>query len=151
MFAALEVATGKVVDACMPRHRHQEFLAFLKQVAKAYPRKQLHIVCDNYGSHKHPKVGAWLERNPRIQLHFTPTSASWMNMVEIFFSILTRQAIRRGTFTSVAELENTIATYIQDWNERCEPFCWTKDADTILTKATPPHNRNAQDTSVTRH
>jgi len=121
LFAALEVATGKVVDACMPRHRHQEFLRFLKQVAKAYPRRRLHIVCDNYGSHKHPTVNAWLARNPRITLHFTPTSGSWLNLVEVFFGILTRQAIRRGTFDSVADLIDTISTYIEAWNDRCHP------------------------------
>ncbi len=151
LFAALEVATGKVVDACMPRHRHQEFLRFLKQVAKAYPRRQLHIVCDNYGSHKHPAVNAWLARNPRITLHFTPTSGSWLNLVEVFFGILTRQAIRRGTFDSVADLIDTISTYIEHWNDRCHPFTWTKDADTILAKATHPKNRKTQDASVTRH
>jgi transposase len=151
LFAALEVATGKVVDAYMPRHRHQEFLRFLKQVAKAYPRKKLHIVCDNYGTHKHPRVNAWLQRNPRVQLHFTPTSASWLNMVEIFFGILSRQAIRRGTFGSVTDLERAISTYIEDWNQRCAPFSWTKDADTILARATPPQNRKTQDASVTRH
>jgi len=86
LFAALEVATGKVVDACLPRHRHQEFLRFLKQVAKAYPRRRLHIVCDNYATHKHPTVKAWLARNPRITLHFTPTSGSWLNLVEGRFS-----------------------------------------------------------------
>jgi len=151
LFAALEVATGKVVDACMPRHRHQEFLRFLKQVAKAYPRRQLHIVCDNYGSHKHPRVNAWLAANRRITLHFTPTSGSWLNLVEVFFGILTRQAIRRGTFDSVADLINTISTYIENWNDRCHPFTWTKDADTILAKATHPKNHKPQDTSVTRH
>src|SRR5207237_452946 len=90
LFAALEVATGKVTDACYPRHQHEEFLRFLRQVAKAYPRQQLHIVCDNYATHKHPDVQAWLSKNPRITLHFTPTSGSWLNMVEIFFSIITR-------------------------------------------------------------
>ena len=99
LFAALEVATGKVTDACYPRHRHEEFLRFLKQVAKAYPRVELHIVVDNYATHKHPDVKAWLAKNPRITMHFTPTSGSWLNMVEIFFGIITRQAIRRGTFT----------------------------------------------------
>ena len=149
LFAALEVATGKVVEACMPRHRHQEFLRFLKQVAKAYPRRQLHIVCDNYGSHKHPKVNAWLAKNPRITLHFTPTSGSWLNLVEVFFGILTRQAIRRGTFASVDDLIERIGTYIENWNDRAHPFTWTKDADTILTKATHPKNRKTQDASVT--
>src|SRR6185312_7986710 len=101
LFAALEVATGKVTEACYPRHRHEEFVRFLKQVAKAYPRVKLHIVCDNYATHNHPAVRAWLAKNPRITMHFTPTSGSWLNMVEIFFGIITRQAIRRGTFTSV--------------------------------------------------
>jgi transposase len=145
LFAALEVATGKVTDACYPRHRNEEFLAFLKQVAKAYPRTKLHIVCDNYGTHKHPNVTAWLAKNPRITLHFTPTSGSWLNMVEIFFNIITRQAIRRGTFTSVKDLIVAIEAFIDGWNERCHPFTWTKTADEILTKAhrkqtsNPPH------------
>jgi transposase len=146
LFAALEVATGKVTALTQPRHRHQEFLRFLKQVAKAYPRKKLHIVCDNYGSHKHPKVKAWLERNPRIQLHFTPTSGSWLNMVEIFFSIITRQAIRRGSYTSVRDLTNAIRAFIDGWNDRCEPFVWTKTADELLD-----HARPGQRTSFTRH
>jgi transposase len=146
LFAALEVATGKVTDACYPRHRHDEFLRFLKQVAKAYPRVQLHIVCDNYATHKHPTVQAWLARNPRITMHFTPTSGSWMNMVEIFFGIITRQAIRRGSFTSVKDLIAAIEAYIDAWNERCQPFKWTKTADQILTKAT-----SGQRTSFTRH
>ncbi len=88
LFAALEVATGKVTDACYPRHRHEEFLKFLKQVAKTYPRVKLHLVCDNYATHNHPDVQAWLARNPRITMHFTPTSVSWLNMVEIFFGTL---------------------------------------------------------------
>jgi transposase len=151
LFAALEVATGKVVDACFDRHRHQEFLRFLKQVAKAYPRRELHVVVDNYAAHKHPAVTAWLGRHPRITLHFTPTSGSWLNLVEVFFGLLTRQAIRRGTFTSVADLEAAIGVYIDAWNDRCQPFTWTKDADTILAKATPPKNRNTHITSETRH
>ena len=110
LFAALEVATGKVTDACYDRHTHAEFLAFLKLVAKTYPRVKLHVVVDNYATHKHPTVKAWLAKHPRVTMHFTPTSASWMNMVEIFFGIITRQAIRRGTFTSVADLQGAIAT-----------------------------------------
>ena len=135
LFAALEVATGKITEACFPRHRHQEFLRFLKQVATAYPRRELHIVCDNYATHKHPTVKAWLARHPRIALHFTPTSGSWLNLVEIFFGIITRQAIRRGSFDSVRELIDAIRRFIDAWNQRCEPFVWTKDADTILAKA----------------
>ena len=151
LFAALEVATGKVVDACFDRHRHQEFLRFLKQVAKAYPRRELHVVVDNYAAHKHPAVTAWLTRHPRITLHFTPTSGSWLNLVEVFFGILSRQAIRRGTFTSVADLAAAIGTYIDNWNGRCQPFTWTKDAESILAKATPPKNRKTHTTSETRH
>ncbi len=146
LFAALELATGKVTDACYPRHRSDEFLRFLKQVAKAYPRVKLHLVVDNYATHKHPTVQAWLARNPRITMHFTPTSGSWLNMVEIFFGIITRQAIRRGTFTSVKDLIAAIETYIDGWNERCHPFTWTKTADQILEKAT-----GGQRSSFTRH
>jgi transposase len=151
LFAALEVATGKVTDACYQRHRHQEFLRFLKQVAAAYPRVALHVVCDNYAAHKHPAVTAWLARNPRITMHFTPTSGSWLNLVEVFFGIITRQAIRRGTFTSIADLEAAIGIYIDAWNERAQPFTWTKDADTILAKATHPKNRKTNTTSETHH
>jgi transposase len=146
LYAALEVATGRITaDACYPRHRNTEFLAFLKQVAKAHPRVKLHVVVDNYATHHHPNVKAWLARNPRITLHFTPTSASWMNLVEIFFGIITRQAIRRGTFTSVPDLTAAIRTFIDAYNQRCQPFTWTKTADQILTKA------NRQKTSDTRH
>ncbi len=146
LFAALEVATGRVEQACLPRHRHQEFLRFLKQVAKAYPRRKLHLVVDNYATHKHPSVKAWLARNPRITLHFTPTSGSWLNMVEIFFSIITRQAIRRGSFGSVKDLIGAIGQFIDGWNQRCQPFIWTKPADDLLD-----HCRPGQRTSFTRH
>ena len=146
LFAALDVATEKVTDACYPRHWHEEFLRFLRQVAKAYPRRQLHIVVDNYATHKHPDVQAWLAKNPRITLHFTPTSGSWLNMVEIFFGIITRQAIRRGTFTSVKDLIAAIGQFIDGWNDRCHPFTWTKPADELL-----PHSRPGKRTSFTRH
>ena len=102
-------------------------------------------MCDNYATHKHPNVVAWLEKNPRVTLHFTPTSGSWLNMVEIFFGIITRQAIRRGTFDSVRDLKDTIRAFIDGWNDRCEPFVWTKDAETILAKA------NRKPISNTRH
>ena len=135
LFAALEVATGKITaDACYPRHTHAEFLAFLKLVAREHPRVRLCVICDNYATHKHPAVRAWLDKNPRITLHFTPTSCSWLNMVEIFFGIITRQAIRRGTFTDVADLEEAIRTYIDSYNERAKPFTWTKTADELLDK-----------------
>src|SRR3954452_9690201 len=146
LFAALEVATGRAVDACYPRHRTEEFLKFLKQVAKAYPRRQLHIVCDNYATHKHPNVQAWLAKNPRVTLHFTPTSGSWLNLVEVFFSIISRQAITRGTFGSVPNLVDAIGRFIDGWNDRCQPFVWTKPADEVLD-----HCRPGQKTSITRH
>jgi transposase len=146
LFAALEVATGKVTDACYPRHRHEEFLRFLRHVAKAYPRVKLHLVVDNYATRSHPAVRAWLARNPRITLHFTPTSGSWLNMVEIFFSIITRQAIRRGSFTSVKDLIAAIENFIDGWNDRCHPFTWTKTPDELL-----PHCRPGKRTSFTRH
>jgi transposase len=145
LFAALEVATGKVTDAVYERHGKAEFLAFMKQVAKAYPRRELHVVLDNYHTHKHAEVNAWLEKNPRITLHFTPTSGSWMNMVEIFFGIITRQAIRRGSYASVKELMTAISRFIDGWNDRCHPFTWTKTADEIL-----PHARR-QRNSETGH
>jgi hypothetical protein len=108
-------------------------------------RRQPSGLRDNYGTHKHPKVQAWLAKNPRIVMHFTPTSGSWLNMVEIFFGIITRQAIRRGSFDSVRELIDAIRAFIDGWNDRCEPFIWTKDADTILAKA------KRKPTSDTRH
>ena len=137
LFAALEVATGRVTDACQPRHRHSEFLAFLKLVARAYPRRQLHVVVDNYATHKHAKVQTWLGKHPRVQLHFTPTYASWLNLVEVFFAIIERQALRRGDFASVQELVATIGRFCDGWNQRCQPFVWVKDADDIMVKATP--------------
>ena len=145
LFAALEVATGRVTDACHPRHRHDEFLDFLKLVAKAYPRRQLHVVVDNDATHKHQQVQAWLARHPRIQLHFTPTYGSWLNLVEVFFAIIERQALRRGDFASVDELVAAIGRFCDAWNQRCQPFAWTKDADQILSKL------KRQNTSATAH
>jgi transposase len=146
LFAALDIATGQVTGLCQSRHRHQEFLRFLKQVAKAYPRVQLHLVVDNYATHKHPRVKAWLAQNPRITMHFTPTSGSWLNMVEIFFGIITRQAIRRGAFNSVTDLIDAITRFIDNWNTDCQPFTWTKTADEII-----PHATRGKETSFTRH
>jgi transposase len=134
LFAALEVATGRVTDACQPRHRHHEFLDFLKLVARAYPRRQLHVVADNYATHTHQRVRTWLAAHPRVHLHFTPTYASWLNLVEVFFAIVERQALRRGDFTSVEELVSAIGRFCDGWNQRCRPFGWTKDADQILAK-----------------
>lgn len=136
LFAALEIATGKVTDRCYDRHGKAEFLDFLKTVARAYPRRELHVVCDNYHTHKHADINAWLAKNPRITLHFTPTSGSWLNLVEVFFSIITRQAIRRGSFNNVKELNSAIRNFISGWNDRCQPFVWIKTAEEIL-----PHTR----------
>ena len=144
LFAALEVATGKVVHACQPRHRNTEFLGFLKKVAKAYPRRELHVVLDNYHTHKHADINAWLDKNPRVTLHFTPTSGSWLNLVEVFFGIITRQAIRRGSFDSVKQLVGAIGTFIDGWNDRCHPFTWTKTADEILPHATRKGDSDAR-------
>jgi transposase len=135
LFAALEVATGQVTGLCKPRQRHQEFLAFLEHVARAYPDQQLHLVMDNYAAHKKQQVRDWLAETPRIQVHFTPTSASWLNLVEVWFSIIERQAIHRGTFRSVRDLATAIRTFITGWNGRAQPFVWTKTADDILKKA----------------
>jgi transposase len=135
LFAALNVATGEVMGECHPRHRHQEFLKFLKQLDKATPGKELHLILDNYGTHKHDKVRSWLSRHRRFHLHFTPTGASWMNMVEIWFGILTNQAIRRGSFDSVAHLIGGIKAFLGRWNEGAKPFTWTKTAEQILAKA----------------
>src|SRR3982751_285978 len=151
LFAALEVAPGKVTEACTERHRHQEFGAFLRQVAAAYPRRDLHVVVDNLSTHNHPTVQAWLARHRRVKLHFTPTSGSWLNLVEAFFSIITRQAPRRGNFPTVADLIAAIERFIAAWNDRCRPFTWTKDPDTVVTKATAPGRRKTQLTSDTDH
>ena len=144
LFAALEIATGKVTAACKPRHRRQEFLAFLGQVARAYPDGELHLVMDNYAAHKTPEVKAWLAANPRIVVHFTPTHASWMNLVEVWFSIIERQAIHRGTYRSVKDLNAKIRAFIDGWNDRCHPFAWTKTAEEILTKANRQTTLNAE-------
>jgi transposase len=145
LFAALEIATGQVTGLCKPRHRHQEFLVFLRHLARAYPNQPLHLIMDNYAAHKHPKVQAWLAANPRVQVHFTPTSGSWLNLVEVWFSIIERQAIHRGTFPSVRDLMIKIRTFITSWNDRRQPFTWTKTADQILT------NTHRQTTSDSVH
>jgi transposase len=134
-----------VTDACYDRHGKAEFLDFLKKVARAYPRRELHVVVDNYHTHKHTEINDWLAKHPRVTLHFTPTSGSWLNLVEVFFGIITRQAIRRGSFCNVKELITAIDRFIDSWNERCRPFTWTKTADEIL-----PHAQR-QRTSDARH
>ncbi|MCM3689022.1 IS630 family transposase [Kocuria rosea] len=145
LFAALEIATGHVRPACKPRHRRQEFLAFLKQVARAYPEVELHLVMDNYATHKTPEVKEWLAANPRFQVHFTPTSASWLNLVEVWFSIIERQALHRTDVASVADLNKKLRAFVTGWNDRCHPFVWTKSSTEILKKA------NRQMTSKTGH
>ncbi len=135
LFAALNMLDGKVIGKCMPRHRQNEFLRFLRMIDKETPKDtDLHLIVDNYGSHKTQKVKTWLKRHPRFNLHFTPTSASWLNMVEIFFGQLTRRKIRRGVFHSVKQLEKTIVDYIEIHNNNPSKFIWTKDTKTILSK-----------------
>jgi transposase len=155
LFAALEVATGRVTDQCHSRHTNREFLAFLKHVAKKYPGENLHIVVGNYRTHKHENVRNWLARpeNTRIHLHFTPTGCSWMNLVEVFFSVITRKAIRRGSFTSVKELIAKIRAFIASYNTDCTPFIWTKPADVIISKAQGKQRMNfvKNGTSITRY
>ena len=128
LFAALEVATGTVTDRCYDRHGKAEFLDFLKHVAKAYPRRELHVVLDNYHTHKHDDINQWLAKHPRITLHFTPTSGSWLNLVEVFFGIITRQAIRRGSFNSVKRTRRRHPRVHRRLQPRCQPFTWTKTA-----------------------
>ena len=135
LFAALNVLDGTVVGRCMPRHTHQEFVRFLNAVERAVPAgKIIHAIADNYATHKHPKVREWLADHPRWVFHFTPTSASWINAVENFFSVITRRRIRRGVFTSVADLQRAIRSYIREHNRNPRPFVWTKPADDILAK-----------------
>jgi transposase len=135
LFAALEVATGKVTTQTRARHTGADFLAFLRQVERAYPQGELAVVLDNVSSHKTPAIREWLQANPRVSFHFTPTSASWMNQIETWFGILSRQAIRRGSFRSVKELIAMINAFTASWNEGSTPFHWVKTADQILAKA----------------
>lgn len=135
LFAALEVATGQVLGACKKRHRHQEFLDFLRLIETSYPEGTIHVILDNYSTHKHAAVRRWLARRPRFVLHFTPTSASWMNLVELWFSILTRQGVRRESFSSVGLLIQRLHAFIRSWNDEARPFKWVKTAEEILAKA----------------
>jgi transposase len=135
LFAALDVATGKVIGQCMPRHRHQEWLKFLRTVNRSTPKAlDLHLIADNYATHKHPAVKAWLAEHPRFHMHFTPTSASWLNQVERFFGLITEKRIRRGVFRSVGDLETAIQDYLDHHNSDPKPFLWTKSATDILEK-----------------
>jgi transposase len=124
-----------VIAECLPRHRHQEFIRFLRRIDRAVPKDlEIHIVLDNYGTHTHEVVRNWLDARPRYHLHFTPTSASWLNLVERFFAEITERRIRRGTFRSVLELENAVIDYIRTRNKNPKPFCWTTKASIILRK-----------------
>ena len=135
LFAALNVLTGIVIGACLPRHRNTEFLKFLRRIDREVPKGlQVHLILDNYGTHKHPNVTAWLAKHPRFHLHFTPTSSSWLNLVERWFRNLTDKAIRRGVFPSVPDLIAAIEAYLEAHNDDPKPFVWTATAEDILAK-----------------
>ena len=135
LFAALNVLEGTVIGECMPRHRHQEFLRFLRRLDREFPRElDLHLILDNYGTHKHEKVKTWLEKHLRFKLHFTPTSSSWLNLIERWFVKLTDKRIRRGTFYSVDDLIQAIHDYLSENNQNPKPFLWTATAEQILEK-----------------
>jgi transposase len=135
LFAALNVLDGTVLGRCMQRHRHQEFIRFLNAVEAAVPAgKLIHVVLDNYAVHKHPKVLAWLERHPRWTFHFTPTSCSWLNAVEGFFAVLTKRRLRRGSFSSLVDLQAAINRYLDEHNTDPKPFVWTAEPDGIIEK-----------------
>src|SRR5438034_3323827 len=148
LFAALDIASGRVLTSCKRRHRHQEYLAFLKEVNESVPRKlDIHLVVDNYATHKHPRVQRWLAAHPRYYVHYTPTYASWLNQVEIWFNLITQRAIRRGTFRSVKDLITKIDNYVQQYNPNATPFVWTATADSIVKKI----ERLCQRISETQH
>jgi transposase len=135
LFAALDVASGQVLEQCKPRHRHQEFLHFLKHIDANLPRDlDIHLVVDNYSTHKHARVKAWFAARPRYHIHFTPTYSSWLNQVETWFNIITRKAIRRGSFRSVRELVDKIESYTTKYNRNARPFMWTATSESILEK-----------------
>ena len=140
LFAALNTLDGKVIGTCMKRHRHQEWLKFLRLVDRETPPdKTLHLIVDNYATHKHPKVKSWLKRHPRFHPHFTPTSASWLNMVERFFRDLTQNRLRRGVFHSLKDLLRAIQAYIENHNHQPKPIIWTAKASDILEKVKRAH------------
>lgn len=135
LFAALDIASGQVLAQCRRRHRHQEFLQFLRHIEASVPHELgVHLIVDNYATHKHAKVRRWLAARPRFHVHYTPTYASWLNQVEIWFNIITQRAIRRGTFRSVGDLVARIDDFVHHYNRRCHPFVWTATADSILDK-----------------
>jgi transposase len=133
LFAALDAVDGKVIGRCMQRHRHQEFIRFLNAIQAETPlSKVVHVILDNYGSHKHPKVRAWLDRYPRFVFHYTPTSASWLNAVEVVFAKLTKRRLKRGVFCSLVDLQAAINRFLAETNDNPKPFVWTADPDTII-------------------
>jgi transposase len=135
LFAALSMLDGKVIGDCMPQHRHQEFIRFLKRIDTETPAEvELHLIVDNYGTHKHPRVKSWLRRHPRFHLHFTPTSSSWLNLVERWFRDLTQQRIQPGSFHAVQELVTAIKTYIENHNQKPHVFVWSAPVERILSK-----------------
>ncbi len=135
LFAALNVLNGAVLASCKPRHRHQEFLSFLREIDTAVPAQlEIHCIVDNYATHSHPKTQAWLANRPRWHLHFIPTYSSWLNQVERFFALITDKAIRRGSFTSVKQLVQRIDQFVTHHNSNAQPFQWTATADSILEK-----------------
>jgi transposase len=135
LFAALDVLDGRVIGQCMARHRHQEFIRFLNRINRETPaEKKRHLIVDNYATHKHPKVRAWLERHPRFTFHFTPTSASWINAVEGFFAKLTRQRLKRGVFGGIVDLQAAINRFVVETNQNPKPFVWTADPTAIIEK-----------------
>jgi transposase len=135
LFAALDVANGEVITQCKARHRHQEFLSFLRHIDANVPRDlDVHLIVDNYATHKHAKVKAWLAKRPRYHIHYTPTYASWLNQVERWFGIITQQAIRRGSFSSVKQLVKKIDHFVERYNANASPFAWTATAESILAK-----------------
>jgi transposase len=135
LFAALEVAQGQVIGQCYARHRHQEFLRFLQRLDEEFPGEiRLHVVMDNYGTHKHPKVQCWLKRHPRFVAHFVPTSSSWLNLVERWFGELTGKRLRRGVFVSVEDLQKAIEEFLAAWNDAPKPFVWTATVESIVEK-----------------
>jgi putative transposase len=135
LFAALDIANGSVLTQCKPQPRHQEFLSFLRHIeANIPPELDVHMICDNYATHKHPRVRSWLARRPRFHLHFTPTYSSWLNQVERWFALITNQSIRRGSFQSVSDLKRQINTFVDIYNQHPKPFKWAATADSILAK-----------------
>ena len=135
LFAALDVLEGRVIGQCMARHRHQEFIRFLNKINRETPAgRELHLIVDNYATHKHPKVQAWLGRHKRFHFHFTPTSASWLNAVEGFFAKLTRQRLKRGVFNGIVDLQAAINRFLAETNDNPKPFTWTADPDAIIEK-----------------